>query len=238
MADVCSANLTFSLFSSACEGSKGGDIYYFSVCDSDILTRVAIADVAGHGEPVSCISNGIYQALQEHMNRLEGDQVLTSLNGYAIKKGAATITTASIIGYYADHKTLYYTYAGHHPVLVNRAGNTGWIPAVGDTLPGQSVVNIPLAVLPEAEYRQFQLPMDTGDRVLLYTDGVTELRNKNGVEYGIGKLLQVLEKYNHLPLQKLKEGIVRELYTYSNGKLDHDDVTVVFAEVTCRLDCQ
>ena len=41
VADACSANLMTSLFSSACNSNTGGDIYYVSVCDSDILTRIA-----------------------------------------------------------------------------------------------------------------------------------------------------------------------------------------------------
>jgi serine phosphatase RsbU (regulator of sigma subunit) len=237
VADACSANLMTSLFSSACNSNNGGDIYYVSVCDSDILTRIAIADVAGHGRHVSHISMGIYRALKTHMNSLEGDEVLSSTNRYASKQGVTAMTTASIIGYYADHKALYYTYAGHHPLLVNKAGTTRWIPARGDYLPDQGSINIPLAVLPDAQYLQFKLPMDIGDRALLYTYGVTELRNEHGVEFGIEKLLRALDKYNHLPLHDLKERLARELHAYSNGKLDHDDVTFIFTEVTEKLPC-
>ncbi|MEA2092980.1 MAG: PP2C family protein-serine/threonine phosphatase [Pseudomonadota bacterium] len=237
VADACSANLMASLFSSACGSSKGGDIYYLSVCESDIITRMAIADVAGHGEAVSYISNGIYQSLQKHMNSPEGDQVLTSVNHYAITKGVTAITTASVISHNAALKTLFYTTAGHHPTLVKMSGTTRWVAAVGEYSTRQDTVNIPLAVLPEAEYRQFRLPIDTGDRVLLYTDGVTELRNADGSEFGIEGLLQVLDKYNHMALQDLKKSIVHELYTFSNGKLDHDDITIILAEVTEKLPC-
>ena len=235
--DACSANLMASLFSSASDGNNGGDIYYLSVCDSDILTRIAIADVAGHGRHVSRMSEGIYRALKAHMNSLNGDDVLSSTNRYASRQGVEAMTTASVIGYYADHKALYYSYAGHPPLLVNKAGTTRWIPAEGDYLPEQGVTNIPLAVLPDTQYLQFQLPMDTGDRVLLYTDGVTELRDEHGVEFGVEKLLQALDKYNHLPLHDLKECLAHELYAYSNGKLDHDDITFIFTEVTETVPC-
>ena len=46
VADACSANLMASLFSTTCDNNNGGDIDYFSVCDSDKLTRIVIADVA------------------------------------------------------------------------------------------------------------------------------------------------------------------------------------------------
>lgn len=74
-------------------------------------------------------------------------------------------------------------------------------------------------------------------RALLYTDGVTELRNENGVEFGTERLLQALDKYNHLPLHNLKKCLAQELHAYSNGKLDHDDVTFIFTEVTEKLPC-
>ena len=104
-------------------------------------------------------------------------------------------------------------------------------------LPDHGAINIPLAVLPDAEYLQFRLPLGIGDRVLLYTDGVTELRNKNGEEFGIKKLLAALVKYSHLPLHALKECLAHVLDAYSNGKLDQDDVTFIFAEVTEKLPC-
>jgi sigma-B regulation protein RsbU (phosphoserine phosphatase) len=50
-----------------CEGGKGGDIYYFGVCKGDIITRLAIADVVGHGEVVSEVSQYVYDSLKAHM---------------------------------------------------------------------------------------------------------------------------------------------------------------------------
>jgi len=42
-------------------------IYYFGVCRGDVITRLAIADVIGHGETVSEISQYVYEALKAHM---------------------------------------------------------------------------------------------------------------------------------------------------------------------------
>jgi len=50
-----------------CEGGKGGDIYYFGVCQGDTISRLAIADVTGHGEAVSEISQYVYDTLKAHM---------------------------------------------------------------------------------------------------------------------------------------------------------------------------
>ncbi len=49
------------------KGGLGGDIYYFGVCKGDTITRLAIADVTGHGEAVSEIGQYVYDALKAHM---------------------------------------------------------------------------------------------------------------------------------------------------------------------------
>ena len=48
--DIVTGGLTASVYSKSSDGSRGGDIYYFSVCGGDQLTRIALADVQGHGD--------------------------------------------------------------------------------------------------------------------------------------------------------------------------------------------
>ena len=63
--EVSAGNVIGSLYSAACsEGGKGGDIYYFGVCKGGVITRLAIADVTGHGEAVSEISQYVYDTLK------------------------------------------------------------------------------------------------------------------------------------------------------------------------------
>ena len=66
--EVSAGKVIGSIFSSPCgEGGKGGDIYYFGVCRGDAISRLAIADVTGHGEAVSEISQYVYDTLKTHM---------------------------------------------------------------------------------------------------------------------------------------------------------------------------
>jgi hypothetical protein len=66
--EVSAGNVIGSIYSTACcEGGQGGDIYYFGVCKDGIITRLAIADVTGHGEAVSEISQYVYCTLKEHI---------------------------------------------------------------------------------------------------------------------------------------------------------------------------
>ena len=66
-AEVSAGKVVGSIYSAASKGGKGGDIYYFGVCQDGVITRVAIADVTGHGETVSEVSQYVYDALKAHI---------------------------------------------------------------------------------------------------------------------------------------------------------------------------
>jgi len=66
--EITAGKVIGSIYSAACcEGGKGGDIYYFGACKGDIITRLAVADVVGHGELVTEVSQYVYDSLKAHM---------------------------------------------------------------------------------------------------------------------------------------------------------------------------
>ena len=65
--DVASRSVAATIYSSSCEGGKGGDIHFVGVCEGDTLARLAIADVAGHGRAVSDVSQYLYDSLEAHI---------------------------------------------------------------------------------------------------------------------------------------------------------------------------
>ena len=65
--EVSAGRVLGSIYSASSEGGQGGDIYYFGICKGDAISRLAIADVAGHGETVSEISRYVYNSLKAHM---------------------------------------------------------------------------------------------------------------------------------------------------------------------------
>ena len=66
--EISAGRVISSIYSApCCEGGKGGDIYYFGVCKGDVISRLAIADVTGHGEAVSEIGQYVYDILKIHM---------------------------------------------------------------------------------------------------------------------------------------------------------------------------
>src|SRR5215472_9973528 len=85
--DIATQGLSASIFSTAHDGDRGGDMYYVSVCKWDYLTRFAVADVRGHGGQASRISSWVYEAMQKRMNTTSGQQILSDLNGAVRDRG-------------------------------------------------------------------------------------------------------------------------------------------------------
>ena len=228
--DACSRTVTASLYSSACAGGKGGDIYYLSVCGRDALTRIAVADVQGHGETVSRISQWLYDSLRTHMNDLEGDRILADLNRLAGERGFEAITTAALVGVYRTDSHAYFSYAGHYPVLLRRRGDQHWTPVTLDT-PVSKLANLPLGVDADVTYEQRKLPVKSGDQLLFYTDGVIETPDRNGQLFGRARLDAVLNEVGKADPFALKSAVLTALRRHAAGELAHDDVTLLAIEV-------
>lgn len=226
--DAIAAGVHASLFSQSSEGGKGGDIYYLSVCGSEALTRVAIADVSGHGAAVSHISRWLYDALLAQMNSLDGSRVLDELNDLANHYGYKAISTVSLVAYYRRNGQAYVSYAGHPPALLFRHAENAW--SLLEPPRDDGLVGLPLGVSEETTYRQNETPLHAGDRIVLYTDGVLEATNSAGEQFGVQRLLAAAREIVDRPLADLKNSIVAAVRAHTGGSLEHDDVTVIAME--------
>jgi len=231
--DVTAAGLTASLYSSAAQGGKGGDIYYFSVCNADRLTHVAVADVAGHGDAVSHVSDWLYQALAKRVDAMDGNHVLEELNRLTWQRGLTSLSTAAVIEIYPREGRLFFSYAGHPPALLRHAGNGGWSPIQAEE-PARSpgaIANLPLGVSDDTRYPQSDMPLARGDRVFLYTDGLIEAPGRNRSPFGAERLHAVLDGVGSVPPADVKRAVLDEVHAHTGGRLDHDDVTLIAIEV-------
>lgn len=226
---AATSGVTASLYSRACDGGKGGDIYYFSVSASDMLTRIAVADVLGHGQTVTDISRWIYDSLAARMNSEEGNEVLADLNRLAAERGYRALTTAAVVTFYRAESSLHFSYAGHPPMFARRAPDGRWHEVVLDESPG--AVNLPLGVDAEMKYDQQQIPLAKGDRIFMYTDGLVEAPNAEREIFGTSRLLATLEAELGETPKDTKDAVLAALGEHTGGTWAHDDVTFLVVEV-------
>lgn len=231
--DLCSGGLTASLFSSSAQGSEGGDVYYLSVCEQDQLTRVALADVVGHGARVADVSRWLYEAVESRLNDAQGARMLEELNGLAVERGIASMATAALASFAFADGGATFAYAGSAPALVHRRGEPAWHPAELDPARARHP-NAPLGVVPGAGYDEQVEPLGPGDRMLLYTDGLVDGRDGFGEPFGEKRLLEILAAHGDAPLHELKASILEALLRHSPNARQQDDLSLVALEVALR----
>lgn len=184
------------------------------------MTRIALADVRGHGEAVSHLSSWLYQVLAQRMNDPDGAAVLTDLNGIVRTRGFEAITTAVVATMHRDQGRLTYSYAGHPPLLLGKP-RAGWIAL--DVTAGSGPSNLPLGVISGAKYTQGTTQVEPGDRIFLYSDGVSECPGETDGLYGHQRLREALDRTRELPLADVRHAIRQDLVDYTGGALAHDD---------------
>ena len=226
--DVSTAGLSASLFSTAHDGDRGGDMYYLSVCKWDYLTRIALADLRGHGGQVSRLSAWVYESMQKRMNTTSGNKILWDLNGEVKARGFNAITTAVVVGYHTKKQKLYFSYAGHPPAYVQRGGGD-WQPLALGSNSGPT--NLPLGILPSVKYDIEHIKMKPGDRICLYTDGVTDCPNQDDEPFGETRLSDSLNRNAALSPAGLKNAILADLARHRGARPPDDDVTLLIAEL-------
>ena len=113
-------------------------------------------------------------------------------------------------------KRLTYCNAGHNPPIVI-SGNT--VTRLG----GGGAV---LGVLEGGAYDDSDIRLRSGDRLLLYTDGITESRNLHDEEFGEDRLIERIRAYKQVGTATLAESVIDGARRFSNGNFE-DDLTVV-----------
>src|ERR687891_1616119 len=105
----------------------GGDVHYVSVCPSCIVSRVALADVSGHGHAVEALGAKLRELMQRYLQDLEQVGLMRDLNR-AVQETLESVHYATMVavGFHGRRGLLVLTNAGHPPPLWYRANRGDW----------------------------------------------------------------------------------------------------------------
>ena len=176
------------LYSNPCHGTSGGDVHYCSMCNSGIIARVCLADVAGHGERVANVARVMHAELQASVNRWDEREVMQALDVRLDQSGLKAITTAALVSLPRPWKQLLtVSYAGHPPGWIYRAGGDGqgrrWERLLITETAASGPADLPLGTGFGRASRGHSVRAVPGDRLLLVTDGV--LRGAGAGRHGV-----------------------------------------------------
>ncbi|HEV2424557.1 MAG TPA: PP2C family protein-serine/threonine phosphatase [Terriglobia bacterium] len=166
-------------------GSGGGDVHYLSVCSRGMVSRVVVADVAGHGSRASLTAQNLRSLLQRHTNNWDQSAIMQELNQAFLPTALESqYATAVVLGFYTETGELIFSSAGHPPPLWYRASAGAWELLQDNTAHAVKIEGLPLGLIPGTSYSQTGVRLGAGDALVLYTDGITEAINCSGAELG------------------------------------------------------
>lgn len=198
----------------------GGDYYdLVDVGCGEYL--VVIADVAGKGVPAALLASMVQASIRtQAQDRKPVGELMGRLNRLVYESTPddrfATCFLARVGGGAAE---IQFTNAGHNfPIVLPAAGGWRYLEDGG----------IPLGVWPEFSYPEASARLQPGDSLLLYTDGITDARNRDGEDYGDERLQRLAAR---LPRDHSAEEIIRavveDVSRFTGGADQADDITLV-----------
>jgi serine phosphatase RsbU (regulator of sigma subunit) len=162
----------------------GGDYYDVIPAGSDRFF-IAIADVSGKGVPASLLTAMLHASLHAYVVEGYGvAEVLTRVNRRVEESTSADQFITTFLALVdTTGRELRYSNAGHNPPLLLRSdGSCEWLTRGG----------LILGVHSEAEFEEVAVALHPGDRIVLYTDGITEARDAAGEEFGEERLVSLV----------------------------------------------
>src|ERR1700691_2656636 len=207
---------------------RGGDLYYLSACSQGVVARVALADVAGHGEIVSFAAVRLRDALREHVDHWDQSMLIRRLNDSFLSGAAnAPFATAFLASFYSESGELLFTNAGHVPPLWYRAATREWSFMYDSTPYSKEILDLPLGLIGGTSYSQTAVQLEVGDLLLLYTDGISESCDKSGTQLGMYRLLSLARSLPVDSAVTAGKALVAAAVQFSGGGAPADDQTVV-----------
>ncbi|MCW7493583.1 SpoIIE family protein phosphatase [Leptospira sp. 2 VSF19] len=204
--------------------SIGGDYYDFHTPDENSL-GVIIADVSGHGIPAAIVAAMFKMAfnLQKHVSK-KPNEVLTRINKLLLDSIHKQFVTACYLLFDLENQRILYASAGHPPVAFYRRKNN----KVEMVRPKGRI----LGCFPEIPNEILDIPFATGDRVILYTDGISEARNLTGEMFGEERLSDyILENSENHSTDLFADGLLEHIKDFCGKSIPDDDITLVVVDL-------
>ncbi|MBQ9511176.1 MAG: serine/threonine-protein phosphatase [Clostridia bacterium] len=198
----------------------GGDFYdYFPIDENRIC--FLIADVSGKGTPAALFMMTAKTMIKDYaLTKGTTSEIFTAVNARLCENNDEGMFATAWIGILdVRTMTLQFTNAGHNYPVLQRKGQACELI--------EKVHGLFLAGMEFTRYKQGEITLEPGDRLLLYTDGVTEAHNREKALYGIDRLEKILENTKDAPGEKVLESILADINAFADGAPQFDDITMV-----------
>ncbi|MFQ5584716.1 MAG: SpoIIE family protein phosphatase [Calditrichia bacterium] len=197
----------------------GGDLYDVFRSNQDKL-GVAIGDVSGKGAPAAILMAVVYAGFKSLLKEIyQVSEVIARLNNLLEEATTPGYFATFFFGMIEPQKNkLYYCNAGHNPPVLLKSNKRVSYLETGGTV---------LGFLPNQIYTQAAVEFASGDYLILYTDGITEIKNREGEEFGEDRLEKLLLKNYGAPPREMRKTILQSIQSFAGTMDFQDDVTML-----------
>ncbi|AMO56708.1 hypothetical protein GZ77_03000 [Endozoicomonas montiporae] len=216
----------------------GGDMFGYQAVDGEHISFYQL-DVAGHGIPSALFSFTLNNIMSEtsdrgaivkefidqppHYKIRSTEKVLSSLNGRFQASPESMLYFTMAYGLINSRTgQVQISQAGHPPPLWLKVSQSRVDPVAGG--------GVPIGMMPDMDYESTSLQLQLGDRLFLYSDGITECENSSGEQFGQARLLECLKKSFSDNLEQAVERVEQQIREWNHGKTFEDDVTFLILE--------
>jgi serine phosphatase RsbU (regulator of sigma subunit) len=211
------------------EAAGGGDVYYVSSCATGRITRLLVADVAGHGATVGELAVVLRGLMRRYVNQLDQTRFVRLMNGQFTEMSKSGIfATAVVTTFFATSNHLSLCNAGHPPPIMYTAATRQWnfLHRASDESAAPS--DLPLGIEDVYDYTEFDVRLRKGDMVLCYTDSLIEARFPDGELLGTQGLLEVVQSLDVSRPQTLIASLLAAIIARTGDMgLVSDDITAL-----------
>ena len=196
----------------------GGDYFdYIRISDDKLM--VIIADVSGKGMAASLIMANLQSALRVLASLdMNLSEIANRLNRIVFENTSTDKFVTFFIALISfDSKIIEYVNAGHNPpLMVSTNGNLRKLEAE----------DVPLGIFDDTYcYHPYIIDFESGDRLLLYTDGITEAQNPRNDLFGEERLIELFKKYREMEPDSFSKLISDSIHEFAEDYSQHDDIT-------------
>jgi PAS domain S-box-containing protein len=205
--------------------SIGGDFALVNSLDHKHLSLL-VCDVSGHGIGSALVANRIYSETTAHLRSgMPFLDMFGELNRFLIEDiaGSGMFVTLAAARIDVQRRSMVFAGAGHPPAMLARRGQTPLL------LESRSMI---LGALPDAvdATANLEVQLQPDDRIVLYTDGITEVFNSRGEMLGVEGVQEIVRQTSSLPPHEMKQGILDGVAAWREGP-PTDDVSLMLVHV-------
>ena len=199
------------------------------MCPECNISRIALADVSGHGQAVAIFGVKLRELMEKHLHFVEQVALMRDLN-QAVRENLAEGHYATMVAFGSDKRRhrMVLTNAGHPPALfyhVSRA-EWSWLEPQGVS-EREHPMGLPFGLLANVTYTESVLDAQSGDLIVLYSDGVSEANSPAGNELGRDGLIKMVRGLDTSSAEEFGAQLVSALNSYRGGEEPEDDQTII-----------